>query len=117
MHLDHSLTNIALSYYEGEAFTSAHFFQNLVRFLPWFRHTECERGNHARIHTKIELRIAEAGYLAVTLPRRNSDAPAVMHMLHCAGIYAVQFSEVCTDHWRGKGILAMQNTQILRLFY
>lgn len=31
----------------------------------------------------IELRIAEAIYLAVNLIQRKSDAPAVMHMLHC----------------------------------
>lgn len=40
----------------------------------------------------IELRIAEAVYLAVTLLRRNSDAPAVMYMLHCADM---QCSDVC----------------------
>ncbi len=55
----------------------------------------------------IELRIAEAVYLAVTLLQRNSDAPAVMHMLHCADM---KCSEVCTAHWGGKYILAMQNT-------
>lgn len=48
----------------------------------------------------IELRIAEAVYLVY-------DAPAVMHMLHCADM---KCSEVCTAHWGGKYILAIQNT-------
>ncbi len=55
----------------------------------------------------IELGIAEAVYLAVTLLQRNSDTPSVMHMLNCADM---QCSEVCTAYWGGKYILAMQNT-------